>query len=198
MNDRRPVLLLDLGGVLADLGDPVTAMGLDMTLPEFWNTWTSSSVVRALETGQMDEDEFFLEIPAVLGCSTAMPFDSRFHAWRLRVFPGIEDSVRTAMKQYRVALLSNTNAVHWQQVTSASGVFDLFERVFLSYETGHYKPEPAAFQDVMKFFNCAPGDIVFLDDSEPNVTAAREFGIDAHTVKGATELDALLGKSNNT
>ena len=33
MSAPRPVLLLDLGGVLADLGDPVAAMGLDMTLP---------------------------------------------------------------------------------------------------------------------------------------------------------------------
>ena len=54
--DQR-ILLLDLGGVLADLGDPVAAMGLNMTLPEFWKTWTSSPVVRALETGQIDEQE---------------------------------------------------------------------------------------------------------------------------------------------
>ena len=198
MSVARRILLLDLGGVLADLGDPVAAMGLEMTLPEFWKTWTSSSVVRALETGQMDEDEFLQEIPAELGCPTGTSFAPRFRAWQLRLFPGVEDCVRGALKQYRVALLSNTNAVHWQQVTSGSSVFDLFEHVFLSYKTGHYKPDPAAFQDVMEFFRCAPGDIVFLDDSEPNIVAARKLGIDAQTVAGASELEALLRESNTT
>ena len=195
--DQR-ILLLDLGGVLADLGDPVAAMGLDMTLPEFWNSWTSASVVRALETGQMEEDKFLLEIPAVLGCSAGTSFAPRFHAWQLSLFPGVENCISDAAKRYRLALLSNTNAVHWQQVTSGSSIFDLFERVFLSYETGHYKPEPAAFQDVIEFFHCAPGDIVFLDDSEPNILAARELGIDAHRVAGASELEALLRESNHT
>jgi putative hydrolase of the HAD superfamily len=198
MSIERRILLLDLGGVLADLGDPVAAMGLDMTLPEFWKTWTSSTVVRSLETGRISEDEFLREIPTVLACPTATSFGPRFHAWQLRLFPGVEECVRAAVQRYRVALLSNTNEVHWQQVTSASGVFDLFEHVFLSFETGHYKPEPAAFQNVMGFFNCAPAEIVFLDDSEPNVMAARELGIDAHKVTGAIELEALLREPDNT
>lgn len=168
-----------------------------MTLPEFWKTWISSPVVRALETGQIDEVEFLQKIPAELGCSAGTPFAPRFHAWQLSLFPGVEDCVRGAMKQYRVALLSNTNAVHWQQVTSGSSVFDLYEHVFLSFETGHYKPDPAAFQDVMEHFRCAPGDIVYLDDSEPNIVAARKLGIDAHRVAGASELEALLRESNN-
>lgn len=197
MGTAQPVLLLDLGGVLADLGDPVTAMGLDMALPEFWKTWTSSPVVRALETGQLDEETFLREIPAVLGCSSASSFGPRFHAWQLRLFPGVEACVRAAAQRYRVALLSNTNEVHWQQVTSASDVFDDFEHVFLSYETGHYKPEPAAFQDVMGFFNCEPGEIVFVDDSEPNVAAACKLGIDAHRVVGEAELERLLRESDN-
>jgi putative hydrolase of the HAD superfamily len=198
VSDSRRILLLDLGGVLADLGDPVAAMGLDMTLPEFWTTWTSSSVVRALETGQIDKEEFLGAIPAVLGGTAATSFGPRFHAWQLRLFPGVEDCVRIALQHYRLALLSNTNDLHWQQVTSASDVFSLFEHVFLSFETGHYKPEPAAFFDVMEFFNCAPGEIVFVDDSEPNVRAARELGIDAHKVTGVVELEALLRESDFT
>ena len=194
MTATRPVLLLDLGGVLADLGDPVTAMGLDMTLIEFWKTWTSSAVVRALETGQMDETEFLSEIPAVLGCPDSTPFADRFHAWQLTLFPGVAEIVGNAASQYRVALLSNTNGIHWQQVTSASRMFDVFEHVFLSYETGHYKPEPAAFYNVTEYFDCAPGDVIFLDDSAPNVTAARDLGIDARLVAGVSELEReLLG-----
>jgi HAD superfamily hydrolase (TIGR01509 family) len=197
MSATRPVLLLDLGGVLADLGDPVAAMGLDLTLPEFWATWTSSPIVRALETGQMNEEAFLREIPAVLGCSGEEAFGPRFHAWQLKLFPGVEDLVRKAAQRYRVALLSNTNEIHWRQVTTASRVFESFERVFLSYETGHYKPEPAAFRNVTELFDCAPGDVLFVDDSGPNVAAARKLGIDAHRVAGAAELRDLLGEADS-
>ena len=191
MTATRPVLLLDLGGVLADLGDPVTAMGLDMTLSE---SWTTSPVVRALETGQIDAAEFFCEIPAVLGRSDCTAFADRFHAWQLVLFPGVAELIGNAASQYRVALLSNTNEIHWRQVTAASRLFDEFEHVFLSYETGHYKPEPAAFHDVTEYFDCAPGDIIFLDDSAPNITAARDLGIDARLVAGVSELEReLLG-----
>jgi putative hydrolase of the HAD superfamily len=198
MSAARPVLLLDLGGVLADLGDPVTAMELDLDVPDFWKTWTSSSVVRALETGRISEDDFLRDIPAVLGCSSELPFGPRFHAWQLQLFANVENCVRAATERYRVALLSNTNEIHWRQVTEASSVFDVFDKVFLSYETGHYKPEPAAFYDVMDYFDCAPGEIIFLDDSEPNIVAARKLGIDAHRVVGGAELEKLLGKSDRT
>ncbi|MDH3811673.1 MAG: HAD-IA family hydrolase [Gammaproteobacteria bacterium] len=198
MSAPRPVLLLDLGGVLADLGDPVAAMGLDMTLPEFWATWTSSPIVRALESGQMNEEAFLQEIPAVLGCSGEETFGPRFHAWQLKLFPGVEELVRNAAQRYRVALLSNTNAIHWRQVTTASRLFETFEHVFLSYKTGHYKPERAAFMDVTEFFDCAPGDVLFVDDSEPNVAAARDAGINAQRVVGVAELRRLLGEADST
>jgi HAD superfamily hydrolase (TIGR01509 family) len=196
MTATRPVLLLDLGGVLADLGDPVAAMGLDMTLPEFWKTWTSSAVVRALETGQMEEEEFFREIPAVLGCPDEDSFGPRFKAWQLALFPGVSDLVRDAAQRYRVALLSNTSVIHWRQVTAASSVFDVFEHVFLSYETGHFKPEPAAFHEVIEFFDCPAGNIIFLDDTERNIIAARALGIDAHKVVGGAELRRLLRETD--
>jgi HAD superfamily hydrolase (TIGR01509 family) len=70
--------------------------------------------------------------------------------------------------------------------------------VFLSYETGHYKPEHAAFMDVTEFFDCAPGGVLFVDDSAPNIAAARDFGIDAHEVAGAAELRRLLGEADST
>ncbi len=197
MSTTKPVLLFDLGGVLADLGDPVAAMGLDMTLPEFWATWTSAPLVRALETGQMNEEEFLQQIPAVLGCSGEEVFGPRFHAWQLKLFPGVGDLVQDAAQRYRVALLSNTNEIHWRQVTTASRVFESFEHVFLSCETGHYKPEHAAFRDVTELFDCAPGDVLFVDDSEPNIAAARDFGINAHKVAGAAELRKLLGEADS-
>jgi len=192
VSSDKPVLLLDLGGVLADLGDPVSAMRLDMSLAEFWKTWTSSEFVRALETGRMDLADFLATIPTELGYAGDAPFSQRFSEWRLRLFPGVDDLIRNAAHDYRVALLSNTNEIHWRQVNELTDTLAMFDRVFLSYETGHFKPSPAAFHQVLEFFACSPGDVIFLDDSEPNISAARELGIDARKVVGVTELEQVL------
>lgn len=184
--DKR-ILLLDLGGVLADLGDPVTAMDLDMTIREFWSTWVDAPAVRGFETGQLQEDEFYTEVAAQIGMSRDS-VEERFRAWQLRPFSGLGAFVEHAARRYELALLSNTNPIHWKQVTASTPVFSTFAKVFLSYETGRFKPDPDAFQQVIDEFGASPADIVFYDDTSRNVVAARKLGIDAHCVSG---LDAV-------
>jgi len=180
----KPVLLLDLGGVLADLGDPVSAVGLDMSTAEFWPLWVNSPSVRAFETGRMPAGEFFTRVAEELAYKGDEPFEQRFHAWQLRLFDGFDEFIGRAATHYRIALLSNTNEVHWNQVTAASDAFGLFERVFLSFETGYFKPDDEAFKHVLESFDVPPGQVHFLDDSQRNVDAARALGIDAHCVSG--------------
>ena len=138
----------------------------------FWKTWTSSEVVRALETGRMGIADFLANIPEELG------------------YAG--DLIRNAAHDYRVALLSNTNEIHWGQVNGSTDTFTMFDQVFLSYETGHLKPSLAAFHQVLEIFECSPGEVIFLDDSEPNIAAALKLGIDARKVVGVTELEQQL------
>ena len=174
------VLLFDLGGVLADLGDPVAAMGLDLEPAEFWRTWTTSPAVRAFETGRMGESEFFEVMAGELGYPGDAPFEHAFHRWILRPFPDLESRLQRAGQGRPLALLSNTNPIHWRQVREATSAFDAFERTFLSFETGHFKPERAAFQQVIDHFGCRPAEIRFVDDVQANVDAAQALGIDAH------------------
>ncbi len=174
------VMLFDLGGVLADLGDPVAAMELDMESDAFWRTWTRSPSVRAFETGRMSERDFFEAIARELGYRGRVPFERAFARWVLRPFPGIEAFVRQRERGRQLALLSNTNPIHWRQVTAATTVFDGFRQTFLSFETGLFKPDPDAFLQVIEHFGCRPADIRFLDDVQANVDAARALGIDAH------------------
>lgn len=184
----RPVLLLDLGGVLADLGDPVAAMGLDFEHDEFWKTWTTSSAVRDLETGRIDEATFVPRIAHELRAGNDSNFAARLHRWQLRLFPEAEAFLQSTATDWRLALLSNTNAIHWQQVTGATEIFDTFDTLFLSYETGHYKPSPEAYEQVVTHYGCAAGDIRFYDDSVANIEAARGVGLDARLTRGVPDL----------
>jgi putative hydrolase of the HAD superfamily len=102
--------------------------------------------------------------------------------------------LESASELFRLALLSNTNPVHWQQVVSSAPVFGTFEKLFLSFETGRLKPGPAAFTQVLDHFGCSPDDLVFLDDSLANVESARRLGIRSEQVAGPVQLGDTLAR----
>lgn len=194
MNKENSVLLFDLGGVLADLGEPAKAIGLELTEEEFWQTWLNSASVHAFEQGELETPEFLSRIATEFGQADVGDFERRFQAWQLRLFPGAETALRSLPEDCRVALLSNTNEVHWEQVVGATDVFSIFDRLFLSFETGLYKPVAESFEQVVAHFDCNPGDVLFLDDSLRNVNAASEQGLNAHVARGIHEARAIIAR----
>ena len=191
---QRPILLFDLGGVLVDLADPVTSIGLDMTSEEFWAMWLSSPLVHQFETGLLTTEDFVARLGAQLGFADATEFDRALRRWHLPMFDGAEEALRELTDDYTVALLSNTNEVHWDHVVSRSDVFAQFDQLFLSYVTGNLKPDPVAFQEVVAHFDCAPADVFFFDDNAGNVAAARREGLQATQVSGWTAVAEAVAK----
>jgi len=194
MKSSRHTLLFDLGGILADLGDPVTAMELDLEPDEFWGVWLGSPLVRAYETGELELPEFCRQIAVELGQPCNRDFEARFRKWQLRLFPGVEEFVQSLAGQYRLALLSNTNEVHWGQVNSSTRMFSRFDKTFLSFETGHFKPSLASYQQVVSYFECNPNEVIFVDDSLDNVLAANSIGMNAYQVKGIEDVKLVLNE----
>jgi putative hydrolase of the HAD superfamily len=185
---RETILLFDLGGVLVDLGDPAGDMRLDMSNEAFWKLWLASPLVHQLETGQIDVEGFFTGFGAGVGVPDTADFGQRLRRWNLPMFEGVEPYLRSLAGDNDIALLSNTNEIHWQQVLSQTDVFDCFSQLFLSFETGNAKPGAAAFLDVVEHFGCAPADVAFFDDNVNNVAAATAAGFRAKQVRGLAEL----------
>ncbi|MGI9201193.1 MAG: HAD family hydrolase [Woeseiaceae bacterium] len=185
----KPILLFDLGGVLVDLAKPAEAIGLDMTEEEFWGTWLTSPLVRSFETGQLSTAEFVSQLGAEFGFDDAAEFDRALRRWHLPMFSGAEKALRSLTESHTVALLSNTNEIHWNHVDAQTDVFGNFAKLFLSYETGNAKPSAAAFHDVVQHFDCEPGQIIFFDDNEANIVAARQEGLNAVHAQGWSNVE---------
>lgn len=186
------ILLFDLGGVLVDLGDPAGEMSLNMSNEQFWELWLSSPLVQQFETGQLDAHEFVAAFSGHVGVEDAVDFAARIRRWRLPMFDEIEGFLTALTRRTDIALLSNTNEIHWAQVQSQSDVFASFQKLFLSFETGYAKPDPAAFLDVVEYFGCAPQQIVFLDDNAGNVAAAQAAGLRSKQTKGPAQVKAAV------
>ena len=191
---QQQIILFDLGGVLVDLADPVTSIGLSMSDEEFWSVWLSSPLVQQFETGRLTASEFVTQFGAGLGFHDADEFDRALRSWHLPLFDGAERALQDLTASNTIALLSNTNEIHWQHVESQTDVFAEFAKVFLSYETGNAKPHPSAFHDVVAHFDCEPNDIVFFDDNIGNIVAAKAEGLRAVRVQGWSEVEREIDK----
>ena len=86
-------------------------------------------------------------------------------------------------KNYRLFLLSNTNAIHITHVQQHMGLNkyqrfkDVFEHFYLSYEMGMRKPDLEIFQYVLDQHRLIPQETLFVDDTKENTNAAAKIGM---------------------
>jgi putative hydrolase of the HAD superfamily len=80
-----------------------------------------------------------------------------------------------------VHTLSNIAKHHIDAIESNwSGFFDGADRLFLSYQIGARKPNPAIYRHALEQLNADPAHCFFIDDLPENVEAARAIGIQAY------------------
>jgi len=86
-------------------------------------------------------------------------------------------------KGYKLALLSNTNPIHIDEVRRRLGPYGYaafercFERIFYSYEMGLRKPDPAIYAAVDRELGITkPKEVLFIDDNAANIDSAARHG----------------------
>jgi len=193
---RPKMILFDLGRVLADLGSPSTRMRLQIEDEDFWDLWLSLPIVQRFERGDISADEFLLRLALELGIrEDPSDFRQRFLDWQPRLYPSAESLIPVLAAECKLALLSNTNVLHWAQIRKGTSAFRHFEHVFLSYEIRRCKPDAGAFNIVLESVAASPADILFLDDLEQNIVAARALGIQSVQVSGSAEVLAAISEA---
>ena len=76
---------------------------------------------------------------------------------------------------YVLSNMSNENAAYLR----TREYFSLFDDVVISAEEKLIKPDPALFELVLKRYRLNAEEVYFIDDSMPNIVAARELGMQA-------------------
>lgn len=190
------VVLFDVGGVLVQLSGVATVLGwvADRWTPaQLWQRWLQSPAVRAFETGRIDADTFAadLVVELELGVEPAVFLES-FAGWPSGLYPGARELVTRIPSHITRALLSNSNALHWDRVLDDFGLGALFEHRFVSHLTGRIKPDPDAFEHVVSSLRCDAASVFFLDDNLMNVEAAREVGMQGAVVSGIEGAEQAL------
>ena len=91
--------------------------------------------------------------------------------------------------------ITNFGAEFWTSFRPTQPLFDHFRDIVVSGEEKMHKPDPAIYRLALDRFGLAEGEGLFIDDSQPNVEAARANGFLAHHFTDAPtlriELEAL-------
>ena len=180
-------VVFDLGGVLVELGG-VRDFGDLINEPddaEVWARWLRSPWVRDYERGRCSTEAFargMVEEFALPGSPSE--FIERFRAWPRGLMGGAKELVEGLTSRVRVACLSNTNELHWNHQSEAFELAVLFPTRFLSHELGLIKPDREVYDHVVGALSVPADAVLFFDDNQLNVDAARDTGLRAERVQG--------------
>jgi glucose-1-phosphatase len=177
----------DLGNVLVDVQREVLshALGLDERVVDAG--FFAAERHERLTVGELSAGAFLSAAAAALGVSCAAAEE----AWRgmVRVSAGAAALVDDVALE--VLAWSNTDATHFAALQDGLPP-RLWERRALSYELGAKKPSPLFYERALERAGLPASAVLFLDDLEENVAAARALGIDTLRVLGIDEVRRAL------
>jgi len=186
--DNISTLLFDLGGVLIQLhGTPFKEEWLpgEEISQGVWPFWLQSSSVRAFEQGQTDARVFAEQFIDEAGLSVEVEdFLEHFMHWPARLFEGVPEMLENLAQRYRLAALSNSNALHWPMLMRDMQLARLIPDCVSSHQLGVMKPDRLAFEKLVAKLGVTPEEILFLDDYQRNIDTARGLGMQAVKVTG--------------
>ncbi len=151
---------------------------------------------KAMKQGQSDLS-FWLELAQKRG--VPLPSD-----WSTSYAVVLKKSIGANPKMYelidelkqqgiQVGMLSNIDDRYIQLIRSF-GFYDPFSPCLLSAEIGLEKPDRKAYELLLSALNLPAHSVLFVDDLQENVDAAKELGIDALLFTSEQELRLELEK----
>ena len=180
------VILFDLGGVLVELGEsPIPPAWLPENNSFTLSDWFLSETAVSFEKGSITADIFAetLRNDLKIDANPELIIE-HFSQWPIGLFPGAKDLLKSLQPKYRLAVLTNTNELHWPRIVEEFRLPEYFECIFASHLLNKVKPESVIFQHVIDELQVAPASILFLDDNLKNVEASRKLGIQSLQVSG--------------
>ena len=200
---KTEAILFDADGVIQMPARSVEAMMRDVFghLPQDYRALVRD-IVETEKPCQWGDGEFAARLPPVLagwgyGAGTAQRL---IRAWTTVYVSDEILSVIDALRSHTPCwLASNQEPSRARHMSERLGYRNVFDREFYSCDLGVAKPDPAYFASIAESAAVAPDALVFVDDREENVGAARTCGLRAavfnlrHEDAPADALSAVLG-----
>jgi putative hydrolase of the HAD superfamily len=152
----------------------------------------ASHLVERFESGQIEPRAFHEELCRTL--DLRVDYESFCEIWNsIFTDPLIPERLLEGLAaRYRLLLLSNTNAIHFDGLRRNYPLLRHFHDTILSYEVGAMKPNPRIYQAAIERAGCRPQECFYTDDIPAFVDAARAAGMDAAPFVGLEQFERDL------
>jgi len=188
-------IILDLGKVLIDFYHLRAAERIsnfcNKTPREIFGLFFISKVTTLFEQGKITPEEFFLRVKETL--DLRLEYQSFVPIWNDIFFltannRAVYSLANNLRAHYQVALLSNINVLHHEYLKQYFPVFNVFHRVFASYEMGMIKPDRGIYRKVLEELKASPENVFYTDDRQELVDSAKGLGINSFLFTGTEQL----------
>lgn len=186
------LVCFDLGRVLIRICDgwghacSVAKVATPVKAPSAEDEAALHEIVVRNEIGEKDLAWFCEQAAPLLGLSPSEVEAASFAYLREPFEGGAELVAELEEADVATACLSNTNAHHWRLMTTPGSPHYLplacMRYRFASHLVRARKPDAAIYEHIERESSLPPGRIVFFDDIEANVEAARSRGWKAHVI----------------
>ncbi|HWE52912.1 MAG TPA: HAD family phosphatase [Bryobacteraceae bacterium] len=153
----------------------------------------TTDLVQSFECGEIEPREFVRRFADHL--ELQITYEQFCEIWCSIFLPEPlipEEMLRGIRQRYRLLLLSNTNAIHFEMVRETYPLLRHFDSLILSYEVGAMKPSPRIYQRAIEEAGCRAEECFFTDDIAEFVEGARREGIDAVQFQSAVQIEEEL------
>jgi len=198
-NKKVEVILFDLGNVLIDFDHKISAARIskftNLTPDTIYNLFFDSQLTGDFEEGKVNPMDFYNQVKEKLDLD--LDYDSFVPIWNEIFF--LSEKNRTVnyitnllKNEYRLAVLSNINALHYDYIKNNFSVFENFNNVLTSFEMKFRKPDPEIYKKALDVLGVSPDKVFYTDDRPELVEKARELGINAFVFTGIDKLSQDL------
>ena len=200
--NRVTTLIFDLGNCLVDFDHKIAANRIkeftDKSIEEIFNLFFDSGITGDFEEGKISPEGFFLEVKKLLNAK--ITYEQFLPIWN-EIFVLSQKNkdlyilAKQLKKDYKLAVLSNINILHFEYIEKNFFVFDAFDNVITSYQLGARKPQVEIYHKTLEMLN-TPAECAFYTDDRPElIEAASRLGIKAFVFVGVKQLKKDLIKA---
>lgn len=147
--------------------------------------YTQQGIFGQLEEGKITAEDFRWQLSLLIG--RAVTIEDCSYAWR-GYCDGLPQRNLEALQHlrregYGLSILSNTNPfmMGWALSKDFDGngnsLADYVDALYLSYQMKVMKPSAEIFHRVLEAEGVRPEELLFVDDSSHNISAAQQLGI---------------------
>lgn len=181
---KAEAVIFDLGNVLLDFDHSIAAQKIsrstNTTTQEIYDLFFDSELTAKFEEGRISPQEFYEKVKEELNLD--LDYNRFVSIWNDIFFfseknSAVHNIAKSLKKNYKLALISNINILHFEYIKKNFPLFDIFDEIVTSFEAGFRKPHPLIYKKTLELLRVLPENVFYTDDRAELVSKANELGI---------------------